>query len=157
MASSKEPAKVIDEKTREAFSHAFDEMSEWRDDITKSSHQHSEKVFKKLSAAARSAGWPDELIQSTKSQLMQASKFQTDMIDHILSTWEEQMRVASDAGARVTTVADKSADLTTMAMAPAQMWLQMMDMWRQNWSRAVMTWTGGSLDEAGKDHSAGKH
>ena len=82
----------LDGKTREAFKKTFDAMSEWRDEITASTERYAERVFDTFAVAARGVGWPESLINTTKAQLLQASKMQTQMMDRLMETWQDQLK-----------------------------------------------------------------
>ena len=82
----------LDAKTREAFKKTFDAMSEWRDETTASTERYAERVFDTFAVAARGVGWPEGLVETTKIQLLQASKMQTQMMDRVMETWQDQLK-----------------------------------------------------------------
>lgn len=139
----------IDNKTTDAFKGAFDAMTKWRDEIASSSERHGEQVFDKLSVAAKAAGWPDTLIDATKSQLMQATKMQTGMIDHMMKAWQTQLKSPASQNqflGSLTQVpgihdAAKPIDLTNLALAPTQLLIQSMELWSKNWTDAMSLWS----------------
>jgi hypothetical protein len=149
----------IDNKTTEAFKGAFDAMTKWRDEIASSSERHGQQVFDKLGVAAKAAGWPDSLNDATKSQLMQATKMQTGMIDHMVKAWQTQLKSPASQnqflgsltqvpgtqvpGTQVPGIHDtvKPIDLTNLALAPTQLLIQSMELWRKNWTDAMSLWS----------------
>lgn len=137
----------FDTKTAEAFKGAFDAMSKWRDEIASSTERHGEQVFDKLGIAAKAAGWPDSMIEASKSQLMQAAKMQTDMIDHMMRAWQSQMKSPASPGQFIGGLTQgpsagnfDSVDMTHLALAPANLLVQSMEMWRKNWTDAMALW-----------------
>ena len=149
----------LDNKTTDAFKGAFESMSKWRDEIATTSERHGEQVFTKLGVAAKAAGWPDSLIEATKSQLMQASKMQTGMIDHMLEAWQAQLKSPASQGQFMGSLTQgvpglpgmsgQSIDMTNLALAPTQLILHSMELWRKNWTNAMSMWTG-ALSPASK-------
>lgn len=138
---------TIDPKAREAFETAFNAMNDWRNDITRMTERHGERVFDKLAAAAKAVGWPDSLIESTKSQMLQASKMQADMIDHMMRVWREQLQSPTNPEKIMNSIRQampgQQPDLSNLAMAPTQFWMQATAMWQKNWTDAMSTFLGG--------------
>lgn len=83
---------LLDGDTRKAMNAAFEAMSEWRDDMSATAERHTSKVFDKMSVAAKAAGWPDALVDTTRSNLQQMSKMQMQMMDQVMDAWTEQMK-----------------------------------------------------------------
>jgi hypothetical protein len=88
---------AMNEEARRAFTAASDAMSQWRDELTTIGERNSLRVFDKMGAAAKAMGWPGEFVDMTRSQLQQASKIQAQMIDQVMSVWEQQVK-APDVG-----------------------------------------------------------
>jgi len=164
MAQIKDSAIQLDKKTREALSEALDAMTEWREDVTDLAEKHGEKVFDKLGAAAKAAGWPETIIETTRSQFMQASKFQTDVMDHIQSAWREQLQSPVKLGAFSQALGQgpaqgllqgtppltaQTAGIAGLPLTPAHFWIQTMKMWRRNWTDAMAPWMSNGGTQAG--------
>ena len=135
----------LDAKTREAFKKTFDAMSEWRDEITASTERYGERVFDTFAVAARGVGWPESLIATTKIQLLQASKMQTQMMDRLMETWQDQLKSSASPGQFLGkfTQGASGTGLENAMANPAQFWMQAMEMWQKNWSDAMALWMGG--------------
>jgi hypothetical protein len=52
-----------------AFQEAFDAMTEWQEEIRSVSERYGEKVLTKLGTAAKSAGWPDAIVDASRDQI----------------------------------------------------------------------------------------
>jgi hypothetical protein len=135
----------LDARTREAFKRTFDAMSEWRDEITASTDRYAERVFDTFAVAARGVGWPESLIATTKVQLLQASKMQTQMIDRVMETWQDQLKssVSPSQFSGKLTQGASGAGLGNAMANPVQFWMQATQMWQKNWSDAMALWMGG--------------
>ncbi len=83
---------LLDGEARKAMNAAFEAMSEWRDDMSATAERHTAKVFDKMGAAAKAAGWPDQLVDSTRANMQQMSKMQMQMMDRVMDAWTEQMK-----------------------------------------------------------------
>lgn len=83
---------LLDGDTKKAMNAAFEAMSEWREDMTAVAERHSAKVFDKMGSAAKAAGWPDALVDTTRSNMQQMSKMQLQMMDQVMDAWTEQMK-----------------------------------------------------------------
>jgi hypothetical protein len=145
MAASESSSTAIDDKTRRALNKALAAMEDWRDEIGQTTEENADKVFDKLRDAARLAGWPDTLVETTKTQLLQSAKFQTDMMNHISAAWKDQLRQPGTTAAFLGTLAQPAAEqgatsapaTLSPALAATQFWLQAMEMWRTNWANAM--------------------
>ena len=134
-------------EAREAIKEVFDALSEWRDEVSKSTEHHSETLLDKMAAAARALGWPKELVDASHKQLMQASKAQMHMIDQMMDAWEKQLTApASDQFmAQLRTLPNAGFGVMPDAMSnPFGFWMQAAETWQRNWELALSMWTSGS-------------
>jgi hypothetical protein len=83
---------ALGDDARKAMSSAFDAMSKWRADMTQMTERNSDAVFKQMSAAAKSAGWPTEFVDITRQNMQNTSKMQMQMMDQIMGAWEQQLK-----------------------------------------------------------------
>jgi hypothetical protein len=77
---------------REAVGAVFDALSNWRDEIETANERCLGKVLDRTSAIARSMGWPDQAIRTTREYLEKTSKVQVEMIDQIMEGWKRQLK-----------------------------------------------------------------
>src|SRR5215813_14430825 len=80
------------EEMRDRVVAALDALSNWRDEIEAANERCLGKVLDQTSAVARSMGWPDQAVKTTRDYLEQTSKAQTKMIDSLLESWKEQLK-----------------------------------------------------------------
>jgi hypothetical protein len=59
----------LSDEARKAVNAAFDAMSTWRIETANNSEKNSEQVIEKMAAAARSLGWPEQIVDATRAQL----------------------------------------------------------------------------------------
>lgn len=152
----------FDAETRKSFNAVFDAMSSWRDDLAALTERNTDQVFDRMSTAAKKVGWPEDLVDATRTQLQQASKLQLGMLDQIMEVWQQQVKNPG-------TFPDPSDVMKQMQNAwpgagsnpffpgnmpnmmsgmpagnPMQFWMQAADMWQKSWANAMQTWTQNS-------------
>jgi crotonobetainyl-CoA:carnitine CoA-transferase CaiB-like acyl-CoA transferase len=114
---------------------AFDALSNWRDEIESVNERCLSKVLDQIAAVARSMGWPEQAIRTTREYLERTSKVQTEMIDQITDGWKQQLKstTAPMAMPRSFTGQVPGAMLEFNPLAPWNFWLQAAEMWQRTW------------------------
>ena len=122
---------------------AFDALSNWRDEIEAANERCLGKVLDQTSAVARSMGWPDEAIKTTREYLQHTGKVQTQLIDQLMEGWKQQLKSPNGPMAipRGLTGQTSGPSLSMMAgampdfdvFAPWKIWLQAAEMWQRTW------------------------
>ena len=82
----------LSEDAKKAVGGAFDAMSSWRNEIASITDRNSNVVYDKMAAAAKSVGWPAEFVDMTTKNMQAASKMQMHAMDHVMETWQQQMK-----------------------------------------------------------------
>jgi hypothetical protein len=140
----------LSDETRQAVNEAFDAMSAWRIETAKSSEKNSEQVIEKMAAAARSLGWPEQIVDATRAQLQSITKMQIQMMDDMMDVLEEQIKSPNPMTAPsamlsklkslsgVPTGTGPHADaFAGKAMNPMQFWVQWAEQWQKAWADAM--------------------
>ena len=145
MASSSEFTNIpgMTKEMREGVIAAFDALSNWRDEIETANERCLRKVVDQTSAVARSMGWPDQVVRSTREYLENASKAQTEMIDQIMEGWKRQLKSPTAPMAIPRSFAGQVPGRPTSPfteampefnpLAPWTFWLQAAEMWQRAW------------------------
>jgi hypothetical protein len=171
---------ALGDDARKAMSSAFDAMSKWRAEMTQMSERNSDAVFKQMSAAAKSAGWPTEFVDMTRQNLQNAAKMQVQVMDHIVGAWEQQLKNPGAAMAMPNAMMEQMKafqnmggmaggfpnmmsgfpgmgnipgmpDLSNMSpMVPLQFWMQGAEMWQKSWQQALNSWMEAQQSMMGK-------
>jgi len=105
---------------REGVVAAFDALSHWRDEIETANERCLGKVLDQTSAVARSMGWPDQAIRTTREYLENTSKMQLEMIDHITDTWKQQLKSATGPMSVPRSFSGQASGLSAAAFSPAK-------------------------------------
>ena len=87
----------LPEETRRAVTAAFDEMSMWRTETFTNGEKRFEQVMEKMAEAVRALGWPERVVDATRSQIQNITKMQIQTIDQIMEVWEEQIKSPNPA------------------------------------------------------------
>jgi hypothetical protein len=132
-------ASGLSDEARKAVNAAFDAMSTWRIDAASNSEKNSEEVIEKIAAAARTLGWPEQIVDATRAQLQSITKMQIQMMD----AWEEQIRSPNPMTAPSAMLSKPNslpgaspagtwanADAFS-AMNPIQFWVQFAEQWQK--------------------------
>jgi TRAP-type C4-dicarboxylate transport system substrate-binding protein len=54
----------LSDEARQAINEAFDAMSAWRIETANNNERNSEQLIEKLAAAARTLGWPEQIVDA---------------------------------------------------------------------------------------------
>src|SRR5262245_20991762 len=92
-------ATALSDEARKAVSAAFDAMSDWRVETVNNNEKNAERVIEKMAAAARTLGWPEEIVDATHSQMQSLTKMQVQAMDYVMDAWEEQIKSPNPSSA----------------------------------------------------------
>jgi hypothetical protein len=132
-----------------AFQEAFDAMRDWQEEVRSIGERHGQKVLTKLSVAAKSAGWPDAVVDASRNQIQLAAKAQAQALDQIMSVWRQQLdrSTAHSAANSFGHAMPAQSDPIAMAANPGQFWIQVATNWQKTWLDAMQAWANGSRHE----------
>ena len=136
-------------EARDAVNAAFDAMSTWRTETVNASEKNFEQVIEKISAAARALGWPDQIVDATRSQMQTLTQTQIQMMDQMMDAWEEQIK-SPNPSAMLSKLKSSSSfgpagswpnlgDVSTTN--PMQFSMQFVEQWQKVWSESMAFWT----------------
>ena len=130
----------LSNEARDAVNAAFDAMSAWRTETVNNSEKNLEQVIEKMAAAARALGWPEQVVDATRSQMQTLTKTQIQMMDQMMDAWEEQIK-SPNPSAILSKLKSMSnvADMSTMN--PMQFPMQFVEQWQKVWSDSMAFWT----------------
>ena len=90
--TNKSVSESFDREGHEAVNAVVDALSAWREEVAASTARYSQTVLDKMTTAATAMGWPKEVVDASRTHFEQASKMQTNMIDHLMDAWQEQLK-----------------------------------------------------------------
>jgi hypothetical protein len=151
-------ASGLSDEAREAANAAFDAMSDWRTEAAESNERHLAKVIDKMAAAARALGWPEAIVDATRTQMQNIAKMQTQMMDRMMDAWEEQIKapnpMTGDPSAMLsrlnslssfgpTASQQSTAGSSIEAMNPFKFWANVAEQWQKASADAMSFWDQG--------------
>lgn len=152
--SSSPMAPELSNEARKAVKAVFDAMSTWQTELANSNEKNLERVIGKVAAAAEAMGWPREIADAVRTQMQAITKMHSQMMDQMISAWEEQTESPSSP----TAILSKLNALPTLPagswpVAASQMadpfgaYMQIMQQWQKGWADAMASWikTGGRI------------
>jgi hypothetical protein len=125
----------VTKEVREGVTAALDALSNWRDEIETANERCLGKVLDQTSAVARSMGWPDQAVKTTRDYLEQISKAQTKMIDGLMERWKKQLKspMPMEVPHRLTSGFSVGAKPEFNPLTPWAFWMQAAEMWQRAW------------------------
>ena len=144
-------------EARDAVNAAFEAMSTWRTGTVDTSDKYLEQVIEKMAAAARAMGWPEQIVDATRSQIQTVIKTQIQMMDQMMDAWEEQIK-SPNPSAMLSKLKYLSAsgpagswpNLANMsATNPMQFYMQFVEQWQKACSDAMAFWTKAAALQGG--------
>src|SRR5262245_17917262 len=146
----------LSDEARKAVNAAFDAMSTWRIETAKNSEKNIEQVIEKMAAAARALGWPPEIVETTRIQMLSVTKMQIQTMDQAMDAWEEQIKSpgpmtgSSEMLSKLKSLPGfgpaggwPGADALQSAANPMQFWMQFAAPWQKATADAMALWTRG--------------
>ena len=141
----------LSDEARKAVSAAFDAMSTWRIETAKSSEKNSEQVIEKMAAAAQALGWPEQIVDTIRTQMQSITKMQIQTMDHMMDAWEEQIKSPNPMTASSAMLSKlksfpsfspgssgpNAEALPLAAMNPMQFWMQFAGQCQKAWADAM--------------------
>jgi hypothetical protein len=138
-------------------------MSDWRSEVADNSEKNIKRVINKMAAAAEELGWPEQIVDTARTQLQNLTEMQIKTMDQMMDAWEEQLKLPNPASPSAMLNKLKSssgtpgswpaADAFQMGVtSPLQFWMSFAGQWQKAWTDMMTTWTkvGKSSEREGE-------
>ena len=140
---------------REAVNAALKAMSTWRNEIADANEKNGKRVIEKMSEAAAVLGWPEQIVDAGSTQMRRLAEMQITAMDHLMDTWEEQLKLPSAKTASPSTMLSKlkaspgsapisgwpGAAFQGAATNPFQLWIEVGEQWQKSWADMMSAWS----------------
>jgi hypothetical protein len=151
-------ASGLSDESRQAVNAAFDAMSDWRAEAAEINERHLTKVIDKMAAAARTLGWPEEIVDATRTQMQNIAKMQTQTMDQMMDAWEEQIKAPNPMAGGPSAMLSRLNSLSSFgptaaqqsmagssieAMNPFKFWANVAEQWQKASADAMSFWAEG--------------
>jgi hypothetical protein len=151
---------ALSNEAREAVNGALQALSTWRNETVDTNEKNSKQVIKKMTTAAVALGWPQQIVDAARTQMQSVIEMQIKTMDHIMDTWEEQLKLPSPMTASPSALLSKlkaspgstgiwfGTDAVQKGdMNPLLFWMQLAEQWQKSWADTMKYW-----DKIGKPH-----
>ena len=140
----------LSDEARKAVSAAFEAMSTCRRETVNNSEKNSQQVINKMAAAARALGWPEQIVDTIRTQLQAITKMQIEMMERMMDVWEEQLKSPNSSAmlSKLKSLPNFGpagiwpiADASQAALNPFQSYMQFVEQWQKAWADVMASWT----------------
>jgi hypothetical protein len=146
----------LSNEAREAVNAALRTMSAWRNEIADTNEKNGRRVIEKMAAAAAALGWPEQIVNTIRTQLQSAADMQIKTMDHMMDAWEEQIKLPNAMTASPSAMLSKlksspgfntpagwpSAEaFQKAAMNPLQLWMQLAEQSQKSMADMMNFWS----------------
>jgi hypothetical protein len=131
-------------EARDAVNAALKAMSGWRNELADTSEKNGKRVIEKMAAAATALGWPEQVVDATRTQLQNLANVQIKAMDHMMDAWEEQLKLPNAMTASPAAMLSKLKSLPGIgssagwpsgaATSPLQLWMQWLEQAQKSWT-----------------------
>src|SRR2546429_6902213 len=87
----------LSSRAQDAVNAALEAMSDWRSEVADNSEKNIKRVINKMAAAAEELGWPEQIVDTARTQLQNLTEMQIKTMDQIMDAWEEQLKLPNPA------------------------------------------------------------
>jgi hypothetical protein len=143
----------LNKTKKKALDAALNAMDKWQAELVELTERRSGDVFDKLADVAQALGWPAEMVDTSRDQLLQASKAQTEMMRHMVEGWRSNLKSSNGRTIEPTTntighaLTAPPVELVKIATVLPRFWMETMGTWQKNWSDAMGVWMKPSEKE----------
>jgi hypothetical protein len=142
----------LSNRAQDAVNSALEAMSDWRSEVAENSEKNIKRVINKMAAAAEELGWPEQIVDTARTQLQNLTEMQIKTMDQMMDAWEEQLKLPNPASPSAMMNKLKSssgtpgswpaADAFQMGVtSPLQFWMSFAGQWQKAWTDMMTTWT----------------
>jgi hypothetical protein len=148
---------ALTNEARDAVSAALKAMSTWRTEIANANETNGKRVIEKLAAAAAALGWPEQIVDASRTQMQNIAEMQIKTIDHLMDAWEEQINLPNPMTASPSAILSKlklsfpgftsttswpsTEAFQQAAVNPLQLWMQLAEQWQKSWADTMSLWS----------------
>lgn len=122
----------------EGANAALKALVTWRNDIADTNQKNGERVLDQMAAAAKTLGWPAQVVDTARTQLKSVAEVQVKTMDVMMEAWEEQLKSPnpmaspSEMLSKLTSLPSFTATPAS-AVNPIEVWLKFAEQWQRAW------------------------
>ena len=156
------PVPGLSKEAVDAVNAVLDAILAWRNATADISEKHGKQIVEKMAAAAALLGWPEQIVDTGRTQMQSMAEMQIKAMDQVIDTWEQQLKLPNPTAASSSAMLSKLKSLPGFgpignwpdadafqkaAMMPLQVWLQAAAQWQKSVADTMASW-----GKSGKPH-----
>ena len=135
----------LTKEARDGVNAALKSMSDWRNELADTNKRNGKRVLEQMAAAASALGWPEQVVDAARAQLLSIADIQIKTMDQLMDAWEEQIKLPNPMSASPSAMLSKLNSLPGVGSAqvpanPIQLWMQFAEQWQRTWTDAIGAW-----------------
>lgn len=135
----------LTKEARESVNAALKSLSTWRNELADTNEKNGKRVMEQMAAAATALGWPEQIVETARTQLQSVAEIQIKTMDQVMDAWEEQIKQPNPMAASPMAMMSKLQSLPGFGSAqapknPLELWMQFAEQWQRSWGEAMGTW-----------------
>ena len=146
-------APKLSDDARKVVKAAFEAMSTWREQIV--NEKNSDQVIEKMAEVARKLGWPEQIVDATRTQMEAITKMQIQAMDHMMDTWEAQIKSPDSSSTMLSKLTSlpnfgqvgggpNSGNPQMAALNGFELYMQVAQQWQKAWADVMASWATSS-------------
>jgi hypothetical protein len=114
-------------------------LATWRNEIADTNQKNGERVLDQMAVAAKTLGWPAQVVDAARTQLKGVAEIQVKTMDQMMDALEEQLKLPNPMTASPSAMLSKLTSLpgltaTPVAAAnPIEVWMKLAERWQRQW------------------------
>ena len=145
----------LSSRAQDAVNGAMEAMSDWRSEVAQNSEKNIKRVIGKMAAAAAELGWPEQIVDTARTQLQNLTEMQIKTMDSMMDAWEEQLKLPNASPSAMLSKMKSStgplgswpgADAFQVGMTtPLQFWMTFAGQWQKACRDSGCEFDSGSM------------
>jgi len=135
---------ALSKEALDGVNAALAAISAWRNQLADTNRKNGKEVIEKMAAAATAMGWPEQVVETARTQMQSVAEMQTRAMDHMMDAWEKQVKLPNAMTASPSEMLSKlclSGGLPSTgngtAINPVEVWMRLAEQWQNNWTDAM--------------------
>jgi ribonuclease D len=129
-------ASGLTKEALEGANAALKALATWRNEIADTNQKNGERVLDEMAVAAKTLGWPTQVVDAARTQLKSAAEIQVKTMDQMLDAWEEQLKLPNPMTASPSAMLSKFTSMPGLTATPAnpvEVWMKLAEQWQRQW------------------------
>ena len=98
-------------EARDGVNAVLKAVSTWRNEIAATNEKNGKRVMEQMAAAASALGWPEQVVDTARTQLQSVAEMQIKTMDQLMDAWEQQIKLPNPMTASPSAVLSKLQSL----------------------------------------------